>query len=151
MSIELELARLFTMEADAGDTPEGDGGSTAVAPPETEQAPAKEKASAPPKERTAPGERKPKPMPQYAVILENDDDHTYEYVIEVLQRVVRVNVEQAYLFARQVDLTGEAVVWTGNKEVAELKRDQIKGYGPDFYASRTVRYPLGVRIEPMPG
>ena len=151
MFIESELARLFVMDADAGDAPESDGGSTAVAEPETQNPPANEKASAPPRERTAPGERKPKPMPQYAVILENDDDHTYEYVIEVLQRVVRVNVEQAYLFARQVDLTGEAVVWTGNKEVAELKRDQIKGYGPDFYARKTVRYPLGVRIEPMPG
>jgi hypothetical protein len=35
--------------------------------------------------------------------------------------------------------------------VAELKRDQIRGAGTDFYAIKPVRFPLGVLIEPMPG
>ena len=46
--------------------------------------------------------------------------------------------------------TGRAIVWSGTKEVAELKRDQIREYGPDVYASVKVTFPLGVVIEPLP-
>jgi hypothetical protein len=35
--------------------------------------------------------------------------------------------------------------------VAELKRDQIRSTGPDFYAAKKVEFPLGVLIEPLPG
>ena len=89
-------------------------------------------------------------QPPYHVILLNDDDHTYEYVIEVLQKVCGYDFQKAFVLTQTVDLTGRAIVWTGTKEVAELKRDQIRGFGPDFYAQQTVKFPLGVTIEPMP-
>lgn len=94
---------------------------------------------------------KPKKQPPYAVIVHNDEDHTWGYVIEVLQRVCGHNEEQAYLLTSMVHHQGKAPVWTGPLEVAELKRDQIRGFGPDFYAEQTVKYPLGVTIEPLPG
>jgi len=94
---------------------------------------------------------KRKKQPPYAVIVHNDEDHTWQYVIEVLQRVCGYNEEKAYLLTSKVHFEGRASVWSGPKEVAELKRDQIRGFGPDFYASKTVRYPLGVTIEPLPG
>jgi ATP-dependent Clp protease adaptor protein ClpS len=94
--------------------------------------------------------KKPKKQPPYAVIVHDDDFHTYEYVIEVLQKVCGHDLQKAFLLTQAVDLTGRAVVWTGTKEVAELKRDQIRGFGPDFYAQQTVTFPLGVTIEPMP-
>ena len=106
-----------------------------------------------PQAKTAPetkDKKRPKQQPPYAVIVHNDDDHTYEYVIEVLQKVCGHDFQQAFVLTRAVDQTGRAVVWTGPKEVAELKRDQIRGFGPDFYARQTVRFPLGVTIEPMP-
>lgn len=93
---------------------------------------------------------KPKKQPPYAVIVHDDDYHTYEYVIEVLQKVCGHELEKAFLLTRTVDQTGRAAVWTGPKEVAELKRDQIRGFGPDLYAQQTVKFPLGVTIEPMP-
>jgi hypothetical protein len=34
--------------------------------------------------------------------------------------------------------------------VAELKRDQIRGFGTDYYAPKPVTFPLGVTIEPLP-
>lgn len=43
------------------------------------------------------------------------------------------------------------MVWSGSKEVAELKRDQVRSAGPDFYAAKKVEFPLGVTIEPLPG
>ncbi|MFQ5731756.1 MAG: ATP-dependent Clp protease adaptor ClpS [Planctomycetaceae bacterium] len=93
---------------------------------------------------------RPKKQPPYAVIVHNDEEHTWEYVIEVLQRVCGHNTEQAYALTSQVHHAGKAAVWTGALEVAELKRDQIRGYGPDFFAEQTVRFPLGVTVEPMP-
>ena len=58
---------------------------------------------------------------------------------------------QAYLLALAIHCAGRAIVWSGSKEVAELKRDQVRGAGPDFYAARKVDFPLGVTIEPLPG
>ncbi len=93
---------------------------------------------------------KPRKQPPYAVIVENDEHHTWPYVIDVLQRVCGHSVEQAFTLTSQVHYQGRAVVWSGTLEVAELKRDQIRGFGPDCYAQKPVEFPLGVRIEPMP-
>jgi hypothetical protein len=46
-------------------------------------------------------------------------------------------------------LRGRAAVWTGPLETAEFKRERILSIGPDFYASRPVMFPLGVRLEPL--
>jgi len=92
-----------------------------------------------------------KKQPPYAVIVHNDELHTFPYVIEVLQRVCGHDLQKSSLLTSQVHYSGRAIVWSGAREVAELKRDQIRGFGPDHYASRTVRFPLGVTIEPLPG
>jgi ATP-dependent Clp protease adaptor protein ClpS len=94
---------------------------------------------------------RPKTQPPYAVILLNDDDHTFAYVIEVLGRVCGHGRWKAFKLAWTVHTAGRAVVWTGALEVAELKRDQIRGFGADPYARKTVEYPLGCVIEPLPG
>lgn len=122
----------------------------AVAEPPVAVAPAKPKErerKSPAPDRSAP---KPKKQPPVAVVVENDDHHTFAYVIEVLMRVCRHTPEQAWLLTNQIHHRGRAVVWTGQLEVAELKRDQIRGFGPDFYASQAVTFPLGVRLEPLP-
>src|SRR5688572_24366681 len=116
------------------------GGDTAVLEPP------KAKPAAP---KTDP-KNKPKRQPPYAVIVENDDDHTYEYVILGLCKVCGHSAEKAFQLAAQIDKQGRAAVWTGSLEVAELKRDQILGLGPDFFARKPVNYPLGVTLEPLP-
>jgi ATP-dependent Clp protease adaptor protein ClpS len=93
----------------------------------------------------------PKKQPPYAVIVENDDLHTFDYVIEVLQKVFGYDLQKAFLLTSQVDHAGQALVWSGALELAELKRDQIRGFGPDTYAMKPVTFPLGVRIEKLPG
>jgi ATP-dependent Clp protease adaptor protein ClpS len=94
---------------------------------------------------------KPKVQPPYAVIVENDDLHTFQYVIEVLQKVFGYAEEKAFILTSQVHYMGQAIVWSGALELAELKRDLIRGYGPDIYAMKPVTFPLGVRIEQLPG
>ena len=81
-----------------------------------------------PKRKTKPATKQ---LPPWNVVLLNDDDHTYEYVIEMLGKVCYHPVERAMQMAKEVDSTGRVIVLTTHKERAELKRDQILSYGPD--------------------
>jgi len=74
---------------------------------------------------------KPKRQPRYHVILWNDDDHSYEYVIKMLQELFGKDENTALALAKVVDNNGKATVLTTTKEHAELKRDQIHAVGKD--------------------
>lgn len=76
-------------------------------------------------------DNQPKRQPRYSVILWNDDDHTYAYVIVMLMELFGHQAEKGYQMAEQVDTQGRAVVLTTTREHAELKRDQIHAYGKD--------------------
>ena len=105
-------------------------------------------------ERPAPKTRtntNTKKQPPYAVVVENDDFHTFEYVIEGLSKVCGHNRPQAFLLATEIHTRGRAIVWSGTRELAELKCEQLRGLGTDFYAAKPVTFPLGVYVEPMPG
>ncbi|MBI2930768.1 MAG: ATP-dependent Clp protease adaptor ClpS [Planctomycetes bacterium] len=86
-------------------------------------------------------------LPPYLVILYDDNDHTYEYVIEMLGRVFGYGRERAYQMACEVDLTGRVVVFTGPLEQAEFKRDQIHAYGRDWRLPRCAGS-MSATIEP---
>jgi ATP-dependent Clp protease adaptor protein ClpS len=81
--------------------------------------------------RTERDEKKPKKQPPYHVILWNDDDHTYQYVIAMLMELFGHTPEKGYLLAVEVDTRGKVIVLTTTREHAELKRDQIHAYGKD--------------------
>jgi ATP-dependent Clp protease adaptor protein ClpS len=70
-------------------------------------------------------------QPPYHVILHNDDDHSYDYVIRMLKELFAHPEEKGYLLAKEVDTKGKVIVCTTSLERAELKRDQIHAYGPD--------------------
>ena len=76
-------------------------------------------------------ERKLRYQPPYHVVLLNDDDHSYAYVIAMLKDLFGHPIERGFQLAEQVDKTGRAIVLTTTLEHAELKRDQIHAYGPD--------------------
>ncbi len=83
-------------------------------------------------------------------MLFNDDEHSFEFVVETLIKVFGYPHEKSYQLTLQVHEQGRGIVWSGTRELAELKRDQIRGAGPCFYAGRKIDYPLGVTIEPLP-
>ena len=95
-------------------------------------------------------ETKTRRVPPYNVILENDDYHSFEFVIEVLQKALGYNQQKALLLTQQAHDTGRAVVWTGTKEVAELKVEQIRSFHEARADGRKFG-PLGCTIEPAPG
>lgn len=70
-------------------------------------------------------------LPPYNVVLLDDDEHTIDYVVEMLQSVFGHPPEKGFLLAQEVDETGRVIVLTTHREKAELKRDQISAYGTD--------------------
>ena len=93
---------------------------------------------------------KPKRLPPYAVVVLNDDEHTFAYVIATFMKVFGYDQTKSFRLALEIDAQGRGIVWTGPKEVAELKRDQIHSAGPDLHAAKKVSFPLGVVLEPLP-
>jgi ATP-dependent Clp protease adaptor protein ClpS len=79
---------------------------------------------------------KTKKQPPYHVILLNDDDHSFEYVIGMLQKLFGHPPEKGYQMAVEVHTRGRVIVDTTSKERAELKRDQIHAFGADPFIAR---------------
>lgn len=95
-------------------------------------------------------ETKTRRLPPYNVILENDDHHSMEFVIGVLQKALGYTEQKAYQLMLLAHETGQAIVWTGSKEVAELKQEQMLSFH-EIKPNGQKLGPLGVRIEPAPG
>jgi len=96
-------------------------------------------------------ETKTRRVPPYNVILENDDHHSMEFVIEVLVKVLGYAVERCYELMMQAHTSGRAVIWTGPREVAELKADQIQSFHETRERDGAKLGPLGCTVEPAPG
>ncbi len=90
----------------------------------------------PPVKRAVQQKRKPKRQPRYHVILWDDDDHSYDYVIMMMRKIFGHSLERGFEIARNVDTAGRAVCLTTTKEHAELKRDQIHCFGRDHLINR---------------
>jgi ATP-dependent Clp protease adaptor protein ClpS len=82
-------------------------------------------------QKSAEKKKKTKRQPPYNVVLWNDDDHTYTYVINMMQKLFGHPIEKGTLIAKEVDTQGRVIVLTTTREHAELKRDQIHAYGKD--------------------
>ena len=70
-------------------------------------------------------------IPPFHVILLNDNDHSYFYVIEMLQKLFGYDKEKCFKMAQEVDKEGNVIVWTGPKKTAKFKQEQIHAYGKD--------------------
>jgi ATP-dependent Clp protease adaptor protein ClpS len=94
-----------------------------------------------------PAETRPMPAPLWHVVLLDDDDHTYDYVIEMLGKLFGHSLETAFQMACEVDTTGRVIVDTTSRERAELKRDQIHAYGRDWRLERS-QGSMSATLEP---
>lgn len=62
----------------------------------------------------------------WRVIVRNDDHNTFDHVARTLARYIPgVNVDAGYAFADRIHQTGQAIVWTGQQEPAELYWEQL--------------------------
>lgn len=90
-------------------------------------------------------------VPPYHVILENDDHHTFEWVVMTLSRALGYSIERAYQLTLHAHHAGKAAVWTGSREVAELKAEQIQTFHEIRERDNAALGPLTCYIEPAPG
>ena len=96
-------------------------------------------------------ETKTKRQPPYNVVLLNDDDHTFRYVITMLQELFGYPPEKGMQMAEEVHNAGRVILLTTTKEHAELKQDQIHAYGADPYSSKDCKGSMTAIIEPAMG
>ncbi len=102
--------------------------------------------------RTKPREEtRTRRVPPYHVIIANDDHHSFEFVVGVLQKVLGVPTERALQLTLEAHTSGRAVIWTGPREVAELKAEQVQTFHEVRDRDNTDLGPLTCTIEPAPG
>ncbi len=90
---------------------------------------------------------RPKRQPRYHVVLWDDDEHSYDYVIRMMQELFGYTYERGYQLAKEVDSAGRTTCLTTTLEHAELKRDQIHAYGRDSLIARC-KGSMSASIEP---
>lgn len=89
-------------------------------------------------------------LPPYNVVILNDEEHTFPYVIELLIKLFHHPLPKAEELTLRIHTSGRAIVYTTHKELAELKRDQVTAYGPDP-RMQVSKGPLRCYVEPAPG
>ena len=66
----------------------------------------------------------------WRVIVLNDNHNTFDGVAQTLSRVLPgVSLDQGYAIADKIHNTGQAIVWSGPKETAELYWEQLNEAG----------------------
>jgi len=66
----------------------------------------------------------------WRVIVRNDDHNTFDGVAHALARYIPgITVDRGYRIADQIHRSGQAIVWSGHKEPAELYWEQLKDAG----------------------
>ena len=83
----------------------------------------------PPKERVRKGTGS-RTGDAWRVIVLNDNHNTFEGVAFALaQTIPGVDYDRGMALATRIDRTGQAIVWSGHRELAELYHEQLTGYG----------------------
>jgi ATP-dependent Clp protease adaptor protein ClpS len=67
---------------------------------------------------------------QWRVIVLNDNHNTFDGVAATLSRVIPgVSLDEGYAIADRIHNSGQAIVWSGQKELAEHYWEQLKDAG----------------------
>jgi ATP-dependent Clp protease adaptor protein ClpS len=66
----------------------------------------------------------------WRVIVLNDDHNTFQGVAVALARTIPgIDFDRGMKLANRIHSTGQAVVWSGHREAAELYHAELTGYG----------------------
>jgi ATP-dependent Clp protease adaptor protein ClpS len=67
----------------------------------------------------------------YHLILLDDQEHTYNYVIRMLGAIFGYSKEKAFAMACVVDSEGQCILLTGSHDEVERKQNQVHSFGAD--------------------
>ncbi len=71
-----------------------------------------------------------KPYPNFKVIVLNDDFNTFQHVAKCLMTYIPgMTSDRAWELTEKVHFEGQAIVWVGPQEQAELYHQQLKRAG----------------------
>ena len=66
----------------------------------------------------------------WRVVVLNDNHNTFEGVAFALaQTIPGVDYDRGMALANRIHSSGQALVWSGHRELAELYHSQLEGYG----------------------
>ena len=66
----------------------------------------------------------------WRVIVLNDDHNTFDHVAQALARhVPGISISTGYAYADAIHTTGQAIVWSGHREAAELYWQLLRDEG----------------------
>ena len=67
---------------------------------------------------------------EWRVIVRNDSHNTFDHVAQTLARVLPgVSLERGHQFADSIHSSGQAIVWSGPRELAEHYWEQLEAAG----------------------
>ena len=67
---------------------------------------------------------------EWRVIVRNDNHNTFDHVAQTLARVLPgVSLERGHQFADSIHSSGQAIVWSGPRELAEHYWEQLESAG----------------------
>jgi ATP-dependent Clp protease adaptor protein ClpS len=85
----------------------------------------------------------------FHLILLDDNDHTYEYVVEMLGRVLGYGRHKAFAIACVVDSQGQAVLETASHDQCTRHQRMIHSFGADPRITRC-QGSMSAVVEPAP-
>ncbi len=85
--------------------------------------------------------------PLYNLVLLDDDDHTYDYVVEMLVKVFGFTETVAFRHAVEVDTESRTLLLTAALGEVQQKREEVHAYGADWRLERS-KGPMTAIIEP---
>ena len=67
---------------------------------------------------------------EWRVIVRNDNHNTFDHVAQTLARVLPgVSLERGHQLADSIHSSGQAIVWSGQRELAEHYWEQLEAAG----------------------
>ena len=81
-------------------------------------------------------------LPPYNLVMHNDPHHSFAFVVSVLCKVFNYSLEKSNQLTLEAHHKERAIVWSGGKELGELKLEQITTFHEGKFG------PLGCHLEP---
>jgi ATP-dependent Clp protease adaptor protein ClpS len=79
--------------------------------------------------KTVPKRKPPQQLPPWKVLLHNDDQSEFGFVINTIVELTPLNEQEAKVRTKEAHETGVALLLTTHKERAELYKDQFESKG----------------------
>jgi len=83
----------------------------------------------------------------YCIVLFNDDEHSFAFVVQVLAEVFGYPLNDATLLTQAAHDAGQTIVFVGDRQDAERKCEKMLAYGADSTVPSS-KGPLQVAVRP---